>query len=279
MSPWSCLIFFPASQPELLPKALATGAGRVCADLEDAVPAEGKADARAAVMDLIIDEAVSARLVVRINHPADPEGRLDLEGLGGTARTPASLRLMVPKVDSPADLEMVRDGLGARPTLIPVIETARGLANVEAIAAADGVSAVIMGGLDLSVELGCALEWDALLYARSRCVHAARLAGVEAVDTPFFDLEDAGGLRSEAEKAYRLGFDAKAAIHPSQVDIIHHVFEPTPEEIERAHRVLDAVEKGARGVFVVDGTMVDRPAIQAARRIAQRWASRAARDA
>jgi (S)-citramalyl-CoA lyase len=267
----TCLLFFPGSRPDLLPKAVASGAGLICVDLEDAVGPEDKDAARSAVTGLLGALGDGPRLAVRINHPQTPEGRADLTALASAEASIGPLCVMVPKVDAATDLSPVlhvRATSGSPLALIPVIETARGLASVEEIAPAEGVSALLFGALDLSTELRCALEWEALLHARSRCVHAARLAGVDVYDAPFFDVRDDDGLREEAVRARRLGFDGKAAIHPGQVEAIHAAFAPDGEAIERARRIVDASERAGGGVVLVDGVMIDRPAVEAARRIA-----------
>ncbi|MDH3272354.1 MAG: CoA ester lyase [Gemmatimonadota bacterium] len=273
MSGTGCLLFFPGTRPELLPKAIASGASRVCVDLEDAVAAGAKSEARASVIRLFEEQPAFPGLGVRINHPSTSEGALDLEAIGGLGRLPDPLTIMLPKTDSPEQVNDVRECL-TRPLgevwLIPVVETLRGLSQVEHIAAARGVSALLFGGLDLSVALGCALEWEALLYARSRCVHSARLAGVEMIDTPFFDVEDPDGLRRESARARRLGFTGKAAIHPSQVAVIEEAFAPTDEDVDRARRVIAASERERRGAFLLDGVMIDRPTVEAARRLVDR---------
>lgn len=273
MTDTSCLLFFPGTRPELAAKAAASGAGRVCVDLEDSVAPASKAEARASALELLDTYDGPATLVVRINHPSTPEGRRDVESIAGLGGGPRRVSVMVPKTESARDLaavaEELADGLDALST-IPVIETARGVAGVEDITAAPGVSALLFGGLDLSVDLGCTLEWESLLYARSRCVLAARLAGIEPIDTPWPDLDDTDGLRREAERARRLGFTAKAAIHPSQVAIIRDAFAPTEVEIERARRIVDAYEREGSGVFRLGDAMVDRPVVDAARRLLDR---------
>jgi citrate lyase beta subunit len=120
--------------------------------------------------------------------------------------------------------------------------------------------------VDLAAELGCALEWDALLYARSRLVHASALGGVGSIDVPFLDLRDRAGLDAEVRAVARLGFRAKAAIHPGQIEIIHEAFAPTELELERARRILDAHQRSEGGVTVLDDRMIDRPVVEAARR-------------
>lgn len=279
-----CVLFFPGSKPELLTKAVASGADVVCVDLEDAVAPEEKDGARRGVVELLAESEAARHgetpptLAVRINHPATAEGERDLvalEGLddarshGARGTIGPSLTVVIPKAGSAEELEAAHARLadrGREVRLIAVVETAAGLAHVEQIAAADGLSAVLLGGLDLSVDLGCALEWEALLYARSRAVHAARLGGVAAIDSPYFDLEDLEGLRAEAERSRRLGFSAKAAVHPRQVSVIRDAFLPDAASVERARRILSAAER-ERGVTSVDGSMVDRPAVEAARRL------------
>jgi citrate lyase beta subunit len=259
MSGTRCLLFFPGTRPELLAKALATGVDRVCMDLEDAVSAESKDDARSVALGVLHDPALDERrFVLRINHPRTPEGRRDIEAIA--SRGPSTPTLMVPKADCADE----------RASLIPVIETARGLADVESITAADGVSGVVFGGLDLSIDLGASPEWEALLYGRSRTVHAARLAGVGVVDMPFFDISDPNGLRLEAERVRRLGFSGKAAIHPSQVGVIQAAFTPSGPEIARARRLVEAYDRERKGAFLLDGVMIDRPAVEAARSLLAR---------
>lgn len=241
-------------------------------DLEDAVPAATKAVARAAACSFLSSTGLDPEgFVIRINHPATPEGKADLEEIAGAGCE--RVTLMVPKVGAPGDVDSVRCGLadgGVLAALIPLIETVRGLANVEEIALAEAVSGLQFGGLDLSIDLGCALEWEPLLYARSRTVHAARVAGVAAIDMPYLDVSDEEGLEREADRARRLGFTTKAAIHPGQVAVIDRVFAPTEDELDRARQVVDAFERDGAGAFLLDGTMIDRPAVEAARRLLSR---------
>lgn len=267
-----CMLFFPGTRPELLSKAVATGVGLVCADLEDAVAPDDKAIARDAVVELLASRDRAPEMVVRVNHPRTPEGVEDLRALARLGGHPTPI-VMIPKVAGPRDVERVAAALGtddARTRLLPVIETARGLQAVESIAETEGVTGILFGALDLSTELGCELAWDTLLLARSRCVLAARLAGVELLDSPYFDVDDAVGLAEEARQARRLGFTGKAAIHPSQVDVIHDMFRPTEEELARARSVVAASDDVNGGVFLLDGVMVDRPVVEAARRLLAR---------
>jgi len=122
----------------------------------------------------------------------------------------------------------------------------------------------------MAAELGARFAWEPLLYARSRVVHAAALGGVGAVDVPWADLQDTAGLEEEARRGAALGFTGKLAIHPAQVPWIHRGIEPDAEERARAERVIRAALRSRDGVQVVDGRMVDKPIVDAAKRVLAR---------
>jgi citrate lyase beta subunit len=178
--------------------------------------------------------------------------------------------LVVPKVSRADDirtLEAALTGTLQGVPIIPIIETAKAMVEGEAIAATSiGVSAIIFGAIDYSTDVGCATEWDALLYARSRVVLAASAADIDAVDGPFMEVERLDFLKAECRDVARLGFAGKVAIHPTQVDIIHECFTPTPETVARALRVIAAYEAGGSGPLLVDGTLIERPVIERAKR-------------
>ena len=268
------ILFVPGDRPERYGKALAAGADAICIDLEDAVAPGRKDRARkAAARFLAARPRVGTRtsspkpLIVRVNDMTSSEGERDTTAL---AACPPPDAFMLPKVRTGADVRDAACRLHAAAGLFPLIETARGLENAGEIAACDSVAGLAFGGFDLSVELGAEPVWEALLYARSRVVHAAALAGLDAVDMPSRDFSEMSGLREEATRARRLGFTGKVAIHPAQVPVIHEVFTPAPEEVERARAILEA-DRGAGGSAVaLDGRMVDRPVVEAARRVLHR---------
>jgi citrate lyase beta subunit len=178
---------------------------------------------------------------------------------------------MVPKVDGPEVLEEVVRSLGGVLALLPLIETARGLHRVEEIAESGlSIGALVFGGMDLAPELGARFEWEPLLYARSRVVHAAALAGLGTIDVPWAPLADPEGLQAETRRASRLGFTGKLAIHPAQIPLIHAALAPDAEELEGARRIVVAAASAPEGVVVVDGRMVDRPIVLGALRILAR---------
>jgi len=266
------LLFFPGHRRELHGKAAAAAPDALCLDLEDAVPGAFKEEAREVLEGLLQGEEPpgAAPLLVRINPVSTPDGRADLELLDRLARPPAGV--VLPKVDTPGEVAWTRDALPFGLLLVPLVETARGLHNVEEIAGVEGVSALSMGGLDLSAELGCAPEWEPLLYARSRLVHAGALASLPVLDTPHVRPGEVELLSREATDARRLGFTGKLAIHPAQVPVIHAAFTPTEEEVERARRVVESFEAAGGGALAVAGGMVDAPLVTHSRRLLLRAA-------
>ena len=113
----------------------------------------------------------------------------------------------------------------------------------------------------------CSGSWESLLYARSRVVHAAAAAGIDAIDVPFLDLDDPDGLREAAERAQALGFSGKGAIHPRQIPVINAVFTPSTERVAHARRILAAFEAADTGLVVVDGKLIEKPVLREMRRI------------
>jgi len=264
------LLFVPAVRPDRYPKALATGADAVCVDLEDGVAIGAKEEARNSAVTLFSRrEPTRAEVSLRINDPKTDLGQRDLEIILDAEIRPDAL--MLPKCDGAEEIREVVSILGdslADLPLIVMVETARGVASAEAIASAvPTVVAVFFGAIDYSADVGCQVVWDAVLYARSRVVNAASMVGVSAIDSPFMNVEAAEMLADESRKTRALGFVGKAAIHPSQVPIIQSAFSPPVSEISWAKRIVDAYERNDGGVLLVDGKLVERPVITAAKRI------------
>lgn len=264
------VLFVPASRPDRFEKAVASGADAVCLDLEDGVAFRQKDEARDTAMVLLAERTpCRAEVILRINEPASALGDRDLAAVLAAGVRPDAL--MVPKVGAPDTIHALERRLTPALEGLPLvvqIETARGLAAAEAIATASpNVAVLFFGAVDLSAELGCAIEWDALLYARSRVVAAAALAGVDAMDTPFMDVPATAQLGDEARAVRRLGFTGKAAIHPTQVPVIQAAFSPDDDEVAWAGRVVEAYEANEGGVLLVDGKLIERPVIASAQRI------------
>ena len=263
------LLFVPAVRPDRYPKALATGADAVCIDLEDGVSFAAKDEAREAALALFAGRTpVRAEVSLRINDPKTDLGQRDLDAVRRSGIRPDAL--MLPKCDGPEEIRDVAGALGGALSDLPLIvmvETARGVAAAEAIAAATPtVSAVFFGAIDFAADVGCEVGWDAALYARSRVVVAAAVAGVGAVDSPYMDVLALDGLAAESRRTRGLGFGGKAAIHPTQVPVIQTAFSPAAEEVAWARRIVEAYDRNEGGVLLVDGKLIERPVIASAKR-------------
>ena len=266
------VLFSPGDRPDMCRKAPASGADTVVFDLEDAVAPSRKAEARAAVADLLADEPFDPGVEVAVRIGADPA--TDLDALADADRLDA---VMIPKADAET-MPRVVETLDARGLSIPIlalIETATGVLDARDVAATPAVDALCFGAEDLAADLGATRtdEGTEVLYARERVVVAARAAGVEAVDTVYTDLDDHEGLRGETRFAATLGYDGKMVVHPGQVGVVHDALAPDPDEVAWAERVLAAradADREGRGVFEVDGEMIDAPLIARAEGILDR---------
>jgi citrate lyase beta subunit len=264
------LLFTPADRPERFGKAAAVGADGAVLDLEDGVGTAHKAEARKAALSFFADPIKAPPDFVwalRLNHVSTHPGLEDLLAFRAAARKPSVV--LLPKTESVSEVEItlahLTDGDSA-PTIVTLIESGRGLAVAEALAAHPAVAAIAFGGADLANDLHAALAWEPMLFARSRIVQAAASAGLPAWDVPFLDIHDADGLRRETEAAKALGYVCKLAIHPGQIATINSVFSPSTSELDRAKRVVAAFEAAHGGACQVDGKMVDAPVVKAARR-------------
>ncbi|EMA45904.1 citrate lyase subunit beta [Halococcus saccharolyticus DSM 5350] len=257
-------------------KAPETGADVVVFDLEDAVAPARKAEARTAVADVLAGFDPDCEVCVRVSST---DSTADLDVLLDDAPDEHRLdSLMLPKAETREDVRSLAEGATERGHDLPVfalVETAPGILHTEEIAAAEPTTAVCFGAEDLAADLGASRteEGTEVLYAREHAVLAASAAGVDAIDTVFTDIEDEEGLGTETEFAVELGYDGKMAIHPAQVDPINDAYTPSPEHVEWAERVLDArseADADGRGVFRVDGEMIDAPLIAQAERVIER---------
>jgi citrate lyase subunit beta/citryl-CoA lyase len=267
------VLFSPGDRPELLRKAPTTGADTVVFDLEDAVVPPRKAEARAAVHDVLADPAFDPDCEVAVRL-GDPRADLDVL-LTGSVRLDA---LVVPKVESVDDVDTVADAAvthGRQLPLIALIETAGGVLNAASIARSGGVDALVFGAEDFAASVGATRshEGTEVSYARQHVLVAARAAGVDAIDTLYTDYQDDEGLRVDTATTVRLGYDGKLAIHPRQVTVINEALTPDTDRVAWARRVLaakEAAEAANRGVFSVDGEMIDAPLVTQAERVLER---------
>ena len=252
------LLFVPGSRIERVPKALAAGADGVIVDLEDAVAPGDKATARDQARGL-----AKGSVIVRVNGP-------DTEWFDDDLAMCAAIgvrAVIVPKSEEVSQLSRVAERVPNAP-IFPLIESARGFANLDAICRAPGVHRLVFGSIDFQLDLGITGERDELLYFRSGLVLASRLAGIGApFDGVTVEINDAGQVREDALYGKRLGFGGKLCIHPKQVEHVNAVYSPSEEEVVWAKRVLEVAESSKGAAVALDGKMIDRPVILKAKQI------------
>ena len=283
-APMRSLLYTPGHRGPMVDRVLS---GRLAVmpdvallDLEDSVPATEKENARRVVADALARQAPSCLRYVRIGRSTSDAAEADLRavvrrGLDG---------VLVPKVDRAEEIAIVDEmllerereaGLAERSVpVIPAIESAAALIDAPRIARGPRVVGLMFGSEDFAAELGLPTRREGeaaeLLYARSAVVVAAVAAGVRAFDGIWADFRDEAGLRADALRGRRLGFDGRQCIHPDQIPIVHEIFSPTPEELEHARRVVAAYDAGVReglGAVALDGEMLDPPIVARARRL------------
>lgn len=261
------LLFVPADRAaRLLPKALRSGADAVILDLEDGVAPEAKADGRREAMRALRDRQPDESILLRVNGAGTAEHAADLE----IVRDARPAAVLVPKCDDPTHLAMLgRSSPGT--SLVPLIESAAGVAAAAEICRAPAVVGVAFGAIDFAASLAHpAARAPALVdHARVEVSLAAAAAGIWAVDGPCLELNRADLLEAESLVARRAGCSGKLIVHPAQVATVHAVFRPSATEVARARRIIDAydrmVERG-EGAARLDGLMVDAAVAAAARR-------------
>ena len=279
------VLFTPGDSPEKLRKAPQAGADVIVFDLEDAVSPSQKPRARETVREVLADPAFDPDCEVCVRVNAAESVRAD--DLGTLLESTAHLRLdsvMAPKVSGPADVRGLADELASHGVSVPVlalIESAAGVLAAPEIAALEATDALVFGAEDLAADLGATRtdEGTEVLYARERVVLAAAAPDCGAIDTLVTDFDDDERLREDAAVSVQLGYDGKLAIHPAQVGPINEAFTPSEDDREWARRIVEAEREADaedRGVFEVDGEMIDAPLIAQAERILER--ARAAED-
>lgn len=259
----SCLTV-PGVSEKLLAKALSVQADEIVLDLEDSVPTADKADARKRVAAILATDGWRDRRVsVRINAIGSVWCNGDIAAVAA-AKHPR-LTLVVPKVEKAEDIadieKIVATSQGKTGTLglQALIETAKGVANVQFIAGASpGLQALIIGYADLASSLGrpagSHASWQTV---QDLVLLAARAHGLQAIDGPFFKINANDELAMECERARDQGFDGKWAIHPSQIERINVVFTPGSEEIANARSLIIQLNKAQGAATTFDGGMVD----------------------
>ena len=268
--PRRSLLFVPGLRPDRFVKALDTGADIVCVDLEDAVARERKAEARSLTFPLFaISTHPHVEQMLRINALSSVDGLKDLQAIIESDAPPAAI--MIPKIRSAEEVQLLDQLLIGRAEAVRycvIIETNQGLERASEIArASPRIDSMIIGAVDLPADLRSAKTWEALLYARSRIVHAGAGAGIDVLDVPYLNLDDDAGLRAEAMASAGLGFSGKASIHPNQLPAIHAAFSPDEKGVARARRIIAAFEKDDTGLVVVDGELIELPVVRSMYRV------------
>jgi len=280
------MLFVPGDNPKKLAKGLESGADALIIDLEDAVARDRKPEARRIALDFLRNVKSDQSLFVRINPLSTPEAVDDLAAV--IAGAPAGI--VIPKCRSKEDilaadnfvtaLEVRENLTRGRTKLLPIVtETAGGMFTLGGYAGSSSRLCGMMWGCeDLSADVGASENRHAdtsylapFELARSLCLYAAAAAGVAAIDTVFTDFRDGRNLEREAVAAERVGFAAKAAIHPGQIEIINRAFTPAPAAVEWADKVVAAFAASPEvGVVGIEGKMLDRPHLLAAQRLRRR---------
>lgn len=270
-------LYAPADRPERFETALSSGADALIVDLEDAVAASHKADARAALTDFAAAwEACGANapaVQVRVNGIGSPAHDADLAAV---TALPVAFGVRLPKTQSAEDVAALRAAMPGR-EVHALLESALSIERAFEIACS-GVSSMATGEADLRAELGvpAGQEGEAgLAWSRSRVVNAAAAAGLPApLMAVFAGVSDLDALEASCRAGRALGFAGRTAVHPRQLEVIRRVFTPDATEIARAQSIVDRVSSAAAdgtGAFVLeDGTFIDIAMVRAAERILAR---------
>lgn len=259
-------LFTPATRNDRFEKAFSGPADAVILDLEDAVAAGDKDRARRNVVERM-GWAQGPRFSVRINPLSTSEGRADLVAIAAAAEHTADSLLeavVLPKAELVEDILELATALPESVELVALIESGAGVLNAPHLARTPGVARLGLGGLDLALDLHCAPDSATMASARAQLVFASRAAGIAGpIDTPSAEFRDHLVVLADAGRAKADGFTGKLCIHPAQIELVHQVLAPTPEELAWARSVLAVGE----GVGTVNGQMVDRPVLDRARRL------------
>lgn len=263
-------LYVPGNNERMIAKASALEADSVILDLEDAVPSGEKEAARETIGRLAEElDWGKKELCVRVNAVGTPEHPRDVAAVKAMARVDS---VLMPKAEG--DCSGVARKAGK--SLIPIVETARGLITLSDVARSKGVVALTYGAGDYATSVGGTVEaYLGNQTVKTLIVAAARAYGVEAVDNVYFDLENLAGFRAEAIASRSLGFTGKQVVHPSQVPMANELFSPSKEEVEWANKVVaefEAAQVRKTGAIRVNGRLVDAVHYRLAKGVLERRA-------
>lgn len=257
------LLFCPANRPNRYEKALSTSADCIIFDWEDAVPMSEKTTTRIDFLAWFTAQRDKKRIGIRINSVKTLCGIEDLVALAKLSSLPEII--VLPKVEDAAEVRIAISVLQKTSCYVATIETARGIHNAVSIAKANKMlGALLVGAGDLSSDLRCENSKYALTYANSAIISAAAQAGIACIDTPYFDLHNEQGLQEDTLQGKKMGFTARAAIHPKHLSNIMACYKPTKAEIDEATQIITAAKNG---VGIVNGKMVDEAMAKKAQHI------------
>ena len=271
------LLFIPSNNPAMLQNADVFGSDSVIFDLEDAVNVTEKDNARNLLYYYLKEhESLNMEVVVRINGLDTPYYKEDLEKIVSnsidTIMLPKARISELKQLDELLTEIEKNKKLNKKIKILPIIELAISVLEVDTIASLPRIDGILLGAEDLSsdLEVERTKEGKEIEYARSRVAYACKAYQIDAIDTPFTDVNDNEGLLKDCLNCKSLGMNAKAAIHPNQIDTINDAFLPSQKLITWAKRVMIATEEANKkgiGAFSLDGKMVDKPVIERAMKI------------
>ena len=268
MRPFRSVLYIPGSKDRALDKARSLPVDAIIFDLEDAVSPESKVEARGTLKAALDQGGYGNRYkIIRINGLDTEWGAEDIAAL----RDAPADAILVPKVNSAADIDAVQTLLGNDTPIWAMIETPASVLNSNEIAAHPALEGFVAGTNDLAKELNCRTRPDRLPMQMSlqMMLLAARGNEVIAVDGVYNQFKDEEGLRAECDQGRDLGFDGKTLIHPAQVAVTNVCFAPSEAELDLARRQIEAfeeVEKSGQGVAVVDGKIVENLHVETAKK-------------
>ncbi len=266
--PYRSVLYIPGSKERALEKARTLPVDAIIFDLEDAVAADEKGNARETLKSALAAGGYGARVkIVRINGLDTEWGRADAEAL----RDMDADVVLLPKVNSAADVDALAAITGDLP-IWAMMETPRGMLNASEIASHPLMAGFVMGTNDLAKELQTRFRADRLplMTSLGLCLLAAKAEGLIIIDGVYNAFKDDEGLANECAQGRDMGFDGKTLIHPAQIDITNAAFAPSDSEIDLARRQIAAfeeVEALGQGVAVVDGKIVENLHVVTAREI------------
>ncbi len=270
------MLFVPGNNPAMVQNAGLLGADAIIFDLEDAVSSDEKDAARMLVRNALKNvDYCNCERTVRVNAVDYPEWERDITEIVKGAPD----GIVIPKAQNAGTVKTIIEAMEKEERvqkpigIIPLIETAEGVERVfEILSCSPRITAVIFGAEDYTADIGAerSKEGSEILYARCRILNAAVAAGVDAIDTPFTDVEDLEGLKQDVLYAKKLGFKGKTLISPRHCKLVKELLAPTEGEISYAFRVIEAIRRAraeGKGVISLDGKMIDAPIVARAKKV------------